>query len=179
MMREWVLAMMVGAGVTYALFAFTGLAPPPWRILGKLRVLWGLTKEAYLRGYRGEGRFAPHNRYRLQRAEPPPPVVDGGSEHILREWPNCHRCGGNLHYQGPSGGASSNMLCGACGQKINICPGLFAEEIGYDERVRDLYLANRDNTVDNWAILRSSPKTGDAPVAPPSPLTRKGRNLEL
>lgn len=57
--------------------------------------------------------------------------TDGGRLYIeMKKWcPDCHHC--PQYYQGPSGGISTNVFCGNCGQGYNITPMVeTAERIG-------------------------------------------------
>lgn len=42
----------------------------------------------------------------------------------------CPDCGHQGFLEGPSGGCSTNIMCGGCGSKFNVCPPFFAERIG-------------------------------------------------
>ncbi len=49
----------------------------------------------------------------------------------------CPDCGTSKFLEGPSGGASVNIMCAnkQCRSEFNICPGMFAERIGSSDDI--------------------------------------------
>lgn len=76
----------------------------------------------------------------------------------------CFYCGESEYwYEGPSGGMSTNIMCGCCGQKVNYTPGFKSESIGVETSVRRFYEEEPSDRFDRWRALLAGEAAIDRP----------------